>query len=175
MPSEKILSQKQEYVSSLSKQIKEAGSGILVDYKGVTVAEDTAMRRELRSEGVEYFVVKNTMLRFAAKENGLNDLESLLEGSTALVLSQGDPIAAAKIVAKYADKRVAEKKAPVLTMKGGFVDGAIVDAEELSRYAKLPSKETLVAQVLCGMNSPITGLAIVLNEIAKKLEEEQSA
>ena len=163
MPSEKVLAEKKEYVASLSDRLKASGSGVLVDYKGINVADDTALRRELRNEGVDYFVAKNTLLRFAAKANGLDELSGFLEGTTAIALSAGDPITAAKVLAKYV-----ENSKGTFTIKGGFVDGKVVDGKVIDRYAKLPSRETLLAQVLGGLNSPITGLAIVLSEIAKK-------
>lgn len=91
MPSEKILQQKQEAVAALTEKLKNAAAGVLVDYKGINVADDTKLRKELREAGVEYAVVKNTLLRFAAKEVGYDALDSVLEGTTALALSDGDP------------------------------------------------------------------------------------
>ena len=104
MPSEKILQAKKETVEQLVEKLKAAQSGVLVDYIGINVADDTKLRRELREAGVEYTVVKNSILRFAAKEAGLEGLTSYLSGSTAIALSNDDPVAPAKILGKFARK-----------------------------------------------------------------------
>lgn len=103
MPSAELLKQKEQFVKELSEKLKNSAAGVLVDYKGITVADDTKLRKEFREAGVEYTVIKNTMLRFAAKEAGLEGIIPSLEGTTALALCESDPIAPAKVAAKYAD------------------------------------------------------------------------
>lgn len=167
MPSEKILKEKQEYVAELAENLKKATCGVLVDYKGITVADDTALRKEFREAGVHYAVVKNTMLRLAAKEAGLEGLNPVLEGTTALAYSEEDPIAPAKVAAKYADKLA---KAKVFSIKAGFMDGEILSAEKVVELGNLPSKEQLVAQLLSVLTGNIRGLAVALNKIAEQKE-----
>lgn len=176
MPSEKILQQKQEIVAGLTEKLQGAVAGVLVDYKGISVADDTVMRRELRNAGVEYTVVKNTLLRLAAHNAGLSELDQVLEGTTALAVSKEDPVAAAKILSTYADKLGKDGFA----IKAGFVDGKVLDAKGVEALSKLPSREVLVAQTLAGLNAPISGfvnvlaanmrgLAVALNAIAEKM------
>lgn len=165
LPSEKILSQKQQFVSDLAEKLKVAKAGVIVDYKGISVADDTVLRKELREANVEYFVVKNTLLKLAAKEAGIEGLDSYLEGTTALALSVEDQIAPAKVIGKYDEKM--KKK---FNVKAGFMDGKILDATEVIALGKLPSKEQLVGQLLSVMVAPIRGLAVALNAIAEKAE-----
>ena len=164
MPSEKILQQKQEAVAALTEKLKNAAAGVLVDYKGINVADDTKLRKELREAGVEYAVVKNTLLRFAAKEVGYDALDSVLEGTTALALSDGDQVVAAKILTKYAEDSKGK-----FVVKAGFVDGNVLDAAGVKELANLPPKEVLVAKALGGLNAPITGFVTVLNGTMKGL------
>lgn len=164
MPSEKVLQSKKELVEQLVSKCKNVVAGVLVDYKGIDVAKDTALRKELREANVEYFVVKNTMLRFAFKEVGFDALDEQLNGTTALAISNEDPISAAKIIAKYADTMPKE----VFNIKGGFMDGAVVDIDTVNALAKIPTKETLIAQMLSSLNAPIANFAVVLDQIAKK-------
>ncbi len=166
MPSEKALKSKQQFVEELSTQLSQACAGVLVDYKGITVADDTKLRRELREAGVEYSVVKNTLLRFAAKNAKLDGLDSVLEGTTALAISKEDPVAAAKILCKYA----AASKGK-FTVKAGFVDGEILDAEKTAELGNLPSREQLLGQLLSVLNGNLRGLAVALNAIAEKQGE----
>lgn len=174
MPSEKILKQKQQVVSDITEKFKSAVAGVVVDYKGISVEEDTKLRKELRESGVDYFVAKNTLLRFAAKDAGLEDLAPALEGTTAIAVSSNDHVAAAKILTKFADDHK-----EFFDVKAGFIDGEVVDTDSVSRLGKLPSREVLIAQTLAGFNAPISGfanvlnanlrgLAIVLNAIAEK-------
>lgn len=157
MPSEKILQQKQAYVEELSEKLGGALSGVVVDYKGITVADDTALRRKLREAGVEYAVIKNTMLRRAAEKAGLDGLDAALKGSTALAVSGSDHIAAAKILSEYAEKSKS------FEIKAGFVEGKVIDAAGVQELAKMPPKEVLVAKALGGLNAPISGFVGVLN------------
>ena len=162
MPNAKVLSEKQAIVADLTEKLKGAAAGVLVDYKGITVAEDTALRAELRKNNVEYAVVKNTLLRFAFHNTGLEDLDGLLNGTTSLALCS-DPVAPARVIANYADK-LKDK----FEIKGGFMDGKPVDMATINRLASIPALPVLQAQVLGTMLAPITGLAVVLKQIAEK-------
>ena len=134
MPNAKILSEKQAIVASLTEKFQNAAAGVIVDYRGITVAEDTELRAKMRENGVEYFVVKNTLARFAAKNAGLDELCDVLEGTTSIAICEGDPVAAAKVVAEFSKK-----------------------------LADLPSREVLVATVLGTLIAPVRGLATVLD------------
>ena len=157
MASEKILQQKQAYVEELAEKLKNSVAGVIVSYMGITVADDTALRRKLREAGVEYAVVKNSMLRRAADKVGLDGLDNVLEGSTALALSPTDHVAAAKILSEYAEK------SKTFEIKAGYVEGQVIDAAGVAELAKMPPKEVLVAKVLGGLNAPISGFVNVLN------------
>ena len=163
MPNAKVLSEKQAIVAALTEQLQNATSGVLVDYKGITVAEDTALRVELRQNGVQYGVVKNTLTRFAMNNVGLGELDEVLNGTTSLATSDGDPIAPMRVVNKYA-KQLNGK----FNIKGGFMDGKVLSLDEIMALAELPSKDVLQAQALGMMLAPITSLAIVLKAIAEK-------
>lgn len=157
MPSEKILSEKQAIVKALTEKLQTSTAGVLVDYKGLDVATDTKMRSKMREAGVEYTVIKNTMLRFAAKEAGLDGLDPFLHGTSALALSETDPVAPAKVLYEFMGK-----DSP-MSVKVGFVDGKLISEQEVQALSKLPAKEVLVQQVLGTMLAPVTGLANVLN------------
>lgn len=163
LPSEKILLQKKQAVRELTEKLRGAVAGVLVDYKGISVADDTKLRKELREAGVEYAVVKNTMLRFAAKELGYDELIPSLEGTTALAVSAEDPVAAAKVLTKYADASKGK-----FVVKAGFVDGGVIDAAKVTELGKLPSRDQLLAQLLSVLLGNVKGLAIALNAIAEK-------
>lgn len=165
MPNAKILEEKKALVASLVEKIKNSPAGVLVDYKGINVEDDTKLRRELRAAGVDYAVVKNTLVRFAAKELGFDALDEHLNGTTALAVSLTDDVVApAKILGDFA------KKHENFTIKAGFLEGNVVDAAEVQKLANMPSKETLVAQVLYSFNYPIMQLAIACDAIVKKAE-----
>ncbi|MCI8538552.1 MAG: 50S ribosomal protein L10 [Oscillospiraceae bacterium] len=163
MPNAKVLSEKQAVVAALTERLQNATAGVFVDYKGITVAEDTALRTELRNNEVEYSVVKNTLTRFALDKVGLNELDSVLNGTTSLATSTGDPIAPIRIISQYA-----EKMKDKFEIKAAFMDGKVLDADSIASLAKLPSKQALQAQVLGTMLAPITSLAIVLKAIAEQ-------
>lgn len=163
MPNAKVLSEKQAIVAQLTETLKSATSGVLVDYKGITVAEDTALRAELRAAGVEYSVVKNTLVRFALDSTGLNELDGVLHGTTSMAVTHGDPIAPMRIVNKYA-KQMGDR----FNIKAGFMEGKVLPLADVAALAELPSKEALLGQVLGTMLAPITSLAIVLKAIAEK-------
>ncbi len=164
MPNAKVLSEKQAIVAALTEKLQSATSGVLVDYKGITVAEDTALRSELRKNDVDYSVVKNTLVRFAAKNVGMDGLDEVLNGTTSLAVSHADPIAPMRVVNNFSKKFNGAK----FVIKAGFMDGKLLSLSEISALAELPSKEVLQAQVLGTMLAPITSLAIVLKAIAEK-------
>ena len=168
MPNAKVLETKKAAVEALSGKIKEATSVVFVDYKGITVAQDTALRNQFREAGVEYSVVKNTLTRFAAKENGY-DFDEVLNGTTAMASTTGDPIAPARIVAEFAKKN----KLKTLSIKGGIVEGSVLGADQLSSFGELPSKNALVASVLGTFLAPISSLAFVLDQI--RIQKEGGA
>ncbi len=159
MPNAKVLSEKQAIVADLTEKLKNASAGVIVDYKGITVAEDTALRVEMRKNGVEYFVIKNTLARFAMKNADLEGITPVLEGTTSIAICEGDPVAAAKVVVDFAKKIEGDK----FFIKAGFVDGKVIDVAEVNALAELPSKEVLVATVLGTMMAPVRGLATVLD------------
>ena len=163
MPNANVLESKKAQVAEITEVLKNAATGVLVDYRGLTVEEDTKLRNQLREAGVNYFVVKNTLLRLAANQVGLEELDSMLHGPTALAVSE-DPVAPAKILFDYA------KQNDKMEIKTGFMDGKVMSMDELTTLAKTPSKETLIAQVLGGFNSPITALAYTIKAIAEKQE-----
>ena len=165
MPNAKVLESKKAAVEALSGKIKEATSVVFVDYKGINVAQVTDLRKQFRDAGVEYTVVKNTLTRFAAKENGY-DFDEVLNGTTAMASTTGDPIAPARIVCEFAKKN----KLP-LTIKGGVVEGSVLSAAQLNSFGELPSKNALVASVLGTFLAPISSLAFVLDQARIKLEE----
>lgn len=170
MPNAKVLSEKQAIVSALVEDLKAANSGVLVDYKGITVAEDTALRHELRENGVEYAVVKNTLLRRALDDVELGELDGVLNGTTSMAISKDDPIAPMRIINKYA-KQLGDR----FNIKAGFMDGKVLPLDDVYALAELPSKEVLLGQVLGMMLAPITSLAIVLKAIAEKGGEAPAA
>jgi large subunit ribosomal protein L10 len=157
LPSNKILEEKKKVVQELTDKVKSAQSIVLADYRGLTVEQDTALRNALRAAGVEYKVVKNTLTSLAMKENGLEGLDTFLNGPTAMALSSTDVVAPAKVLAEYA------KKFEKLELKVGVVEGKIIDVEGVKALAELPSKEVLIAKVLGSFNAPISGLVNVLN------------
>ena len=164
MPNAKVLSEKQAIVASLTEKIQGSAAGVLVDYKGITVAEDTALRAELRKNNVEYAVVKNTLLRFAVNNCGMNELDDLLNGTTSLAICQDDPVAPARVINDFA-KKLNDK----FEIKGGFMDGKVMSLPEVMALAEIPPLPVLRAQVLGTMLAPISGLACVLNQIAEKM------
>ena len=163
MPNAKVLSEKQAVVANLTNKLQNAAAGVLVDYKGITVAEDTALRAELRKNNVEYAVVKNTLLQFAVNNCGMNELDSLLNGATALAICHDDPVAPARVVNDFAKKIEGR-----FEIKGGFMDGKPMPLDEVLALANIPPLPILQAQVLGTMLAPISGLACVLKQIAEK-------
>ncbi len=153
---------KQPIVQEISEQIKDAQSVVLVDYRGLTVEEVTALRKELREAGVTYKVYKNTLMNFAFKGTDLESMSSLLEGPNAIAISKTDATAPARILAKFA------KTATALELKAGVVEGTFYDAEGIKAIASVPSREELLSKFLGSIQSPITNFARVLNQIAEQ-------
>ncbi len=162
MPNALVLEQKQQQVAALSEKLGTAVTGVVVDYKGITVADDTALRKELREAGVDYFVVKNTLLGRAIEGTDLEDMKSVLEGTTAIALSNEDYTAAARILCKFAESHENFK------VKSGFLDGKVVDVATIDSLAKLPSKEVLLATVLGAFQAPIAAFARAVQAIVDK-------
>ena len=162
MPNAKVLSEKQAIVAALTEKLQNAAAGLIVDYKGITVAEDTALRADCRENNVDYAVVKNTLLRFAFNNCGLNELDEQLNGTTSLALAD-DPVAPARVMADYAKKLDGK-----FEIKGGFMEGKVVSLETVNALASIPALPVLQAQVLGTMLAPISALACVLKQIAEK-------
>lgn len=153
---------KAEQVDSIKEKIGKAKSVVLVDYRGLTVAEDTAMRSELRKANVEYTVIKNRIMMRAFAAAGYTGLDDELQGPTAVAISYDDAVASAKIISDTA------KKTNKLAFKGGVVEGQTMDANGIAVLATIPSKNTLIAQMLGLLTSPMRSLAVAVSEIAKK-------
>ena len=148
-------------VAEISEAIKDAQSVVLVDYRGLTVEQDTALRKQLREAGINYKVYKNTMMNFAFKGTDFEALAPFLEGPSAIAVSKDDATAPARILAKFA------KNAPALEIKAGVVEGTFYDANGMQAIASVPSREELLSKLLGSLQSPITNLARVLNQIAE--------
>lgn len=162
MPSKAILEQKQQVVSELSELIRNSVSGVIVNYQGITVDDDTKMRKALREAGVKYMVVKNSLTGRACDECGYSDIKQHLTGMTAIAVSADDAVAPAKILKEYADKIESFK------LLAGYVDGEILDEAQVVELAKTPSKEVLIGKLLGSMLSPLYKLAFVLDAASKK-------
>jgi large subunit ribosomal protein L10 len=169
MPSEKVLQAKKQVVADLVEKIKSAPAGVLVNYIGINVADDTKLRKELREAGVSYQVVKNTLTGRACEECGYGDIKQYLSGMTAIAVSPEDAVAPAKILKQYADKIES------FTLLAGYCDGEVIDAAAVERLATIPSKETLIAQLLACIQSPLTKFVYVLDQVAKKDEQPAEA
>ena len=169
MPSEKVLHQKKDMVEQLTEKFQKAVSGVFVSYAGLTVEQDTKLRNELREAGVEYKVVKNTLIRFAANNLGMQELDPSLNGPTSVALSYDDVVAPARVLNKYV------KEYEDFNFKTGFVEGKIMSLDEIKAMADLPSKEVLLTQTVVGLNAPIQKFAMAIKAIADKKEQEETA
>ena len=165
MPNSKVLESKKAIVDALADKLQNASSAVFVDYKGITVAQDTELRKKFREAGVEYSVVKNTLTRLATNKVGYHEFDEMLNGTTAMASTTGDPIAPARIVCEFA-----KKNKNVLKIKGGFVEGSVLSVEQLQGFGELPSKDALVAQVLGTFLAPISSLACVIDQIRQQKE-----
>ena len=153
---------KQPIVQAIAEDIKDAASVVLVDYRGLTVAEDTALRKQLREAGIVYKVCKNTMMKRAFEGTDFAALDEHLEGPSAIAISKDDATAPARILCKFA------KDAKALELKAGVVEGTVYDVAGLTELSKVPSREELLSKLLGSLQSPITNLARVLNQIAEQ-------
>ncbi len=165
MPNAQVLSEKQAVVAALTQRMQNASCGVLVNYEGITVAQDTELRTELRKEGVEYTVIKNTMARRAINALGYSELDSVLNGTTALATTGDDPIVPLRVLTDYA-RKLNNKFA----VKAAFVDGKILSAEEIAQLSGLSSKKDLQAQLVGAVCGPVIGLICVLDAIIAKEE-----
>lgn len=165
MPSEKILEQKKAVVEALADDMSKAASAVLVKYEGITVENDTKMRAALRAANVKYAVIKNTLISKACDKTGFEALKPQLEGMNALAISFDDPIAPAKILKEYAEK------VETFEIRGGLLDGAVVDAATVNELADIPPKEVLVAKLLGSIQSPLYKFAYALQAIVDKENE----
>ncbi|MCD7742334.1 MAG: 50S ribosomal protein L10 [Ruminococcus sp.] len=171
MASEKVLASKKEKVANLAELLKNSTSGALVDYQGVTVEEDTALRREMRENNVTYFVEKNTMLRLAFKEAGIEGLDEVLNGATAIAVSADDETAPARILGKYSEQFGDGK----FELKAGFIGETVYDKAGVTALSKIPSKETLLAQLVGSLQGPLTKLAATLKAVADSKSDDGDA
>lgn len=153
---------KKPVVEEISENIKDAQSVVLVDYRGLTVEQDTRLRKQLREEGITYKVYKNTMMNFAFKGTDFEALAPYLEGPSAIAVSTTDATAPARILCKFA------KEADKLEIKGGVVEGVAYDAKGIGDIALIPSREELLSKLLGSIQSPITNFARVMNQLAEK-------
>lgn len=169
MPSTAVLEMKKQQVADLSERIKNSCAGVVVDYKGINVEDDTKLRRELREANVEYTVVKNTLLGRAAEDAGLAGLEPVLEGTTAIATSADDYVASARILQKFADGH------DNFSIKSGYLDGEVIPLEKIMALAKLPSREVLLATVCSVFNAPIAAFARAVQAIVDKGDSEDAA
>ena len=162
MPNAKVLEAKKQAVADLKGKLDAAITGVIVDYKGITVADDTALRKELRENKVEYFVVKNSILKRAVEGTDLGDIANVCEGTTAIAISAEDYTAAARILCNFADKH------DNFTVKSGFLDGKVVEIATITELAKLPTKDVLLATVLSAFQAPIASFARGVQAIVDK-------
>jgi len=163
MPNAKVLSEKQAMVEALAARIQNASAGVFVDYKGITVSEDTALRTEMRKDNVNYTVVKNTLTRKALEKLGMTGLDDILNGTTSLATAENDPIAPFRILSDYS-KKLNDR----FNIKAAFMEGKVLNETEIAEMAALPSKDALYAKVLGTMIAPITGLAVCLGQILEQ-------
>lgn len=168
MPAKNILEQKQQVVSELVEKLNASISGVIVEYKGITVDADTKLRKQLRDAGVDYRVVKNTLLKIAANKAGLSGLDDILEGTTAIAIGN-DYTSAARIINEYIEK----SKSKTFKIKKGYYEGKSISVEEVVALAKIPSKEVLLSQLACALNEGAHMLAVALNAYAEKLESAE--
>ena len=169
MPNAKVLEQKKQLVAELKEKLDASIAGVVVNYSGTSVADDTALRKELRENNVNYFVVKNTLLARAIEGTELEGMKEVLEGTTAIALSNDDHTAAARILCKFAENH------ENFTVKAGFLDGKLTDLETIDTLAKLPSREVLLATVCNVFQAPIAAFARVIQAVVDKNGESADA
>lgn len=165
MASETIVKQKEEEVRQLAERIKNAGSVLLVDYRGITVSDVTELRKQVRKTGGEYCVIKNNITRRALKECGIDSLEDALVGPTAVIITKEEYLSALKVIYKYS------KDKDFYKIKGGVLEGKAISAEELTVLASLPSREELIAKLAGCLLANVSKLAATLDAVRVKKEE----
>ena len=171
MPSAKILNEKQAYVASLKEKIAASCAGVVVSYKGITVENDTKLRKELREAGVEYMVVKNTMLRLAFKGTEMEVLLDTFKGDTAIAFSNEDPIVAARVLNDFAEK----DKSKQFAIKGGYVDGEVLSVDKIKELAKLPDLKGMLSMFAGALTGTLSGLAVAMQAYVDKQENGEAA
>ena len=159
---------KKATVAQIKEKLTTAQSVVLVDYRGLNVAEVTELRKQFRAAGVEYAVLKNTLVSIAAKEAGIEGLDSILEGPTALAFGMTDAVAPAKIIAEFA------KKNDKLKVKAGILDGAILDVAGVEKLSAIPSREVLIAKIMGSMMSAVSKFVYVVEAIRKQKAGEEA-
>ena len=157
---------KKAIVADLKERLTGAKAAVFTSYSGLTVAQDTELRRKLREAGVSYQVVKNTMTRIAAKEAGLDGLDDIFNGTTALAIAGDDVVAPAKVICDFIKENKLDE-AGKLSVKAGILDGRVIDIEEVKALASLPSREVLIAKILGSMQAPISGTVNVLQGVIR--------
>lgn len=169
MPANYILEQKQKVVADLADKMSNSISGVLVEYKGITVDADTKLRKQLREAGVEYRVIKNTLIKRAANQVGIDGLDDVLEGTTAIAIGS-DHTSAARIINDFIEKT----KSKTFKIKKGYLEGKAISKEEVVALAKIPSIEVLYSQLACALNEGARTLAVALNAVVEKGESENA-
>jgi len=162
VPSKSILEQKQAVVADLAEKIKNSPAGVVVNYQGITVEDDTKMRKALREAGVSYMVMKNSLTGRACDEVGMSDMKQYLTGMTAIAIASDNAVAPAKVLKEYAEKIES------FQILAGYLDGEVVGVETVNRLAEIPSKEVLIAKLLGSIKSPLYGLAYALQAVVDK-------
>ena len=168
MASEKILAGKKSYVEGVKELLDASMGGVVFDYKGITVEEDTKLRKELREAGVHYEVIKNTMLKIAIRGTAIEGLSDALKGSTAVAIANNeDPLAAATILNKFSEASKGKYE-----IKGGYLDGEVLDVEGVKKIANLPNRDGLLSMLLSALQGNLSGLARVINAVKAQKEGE---
>ena len=168
MASEKILAGKKSYVEGVKELLDASMGGVVFDYKGITVEEDTKLRKELREAGVHYEVIKNTMLKIAIRGTAIEGLSDALKGSTAVAIANNeDPLAAVRILNKFCEASKGKYE-----IKGGYLDGEVLDVEGVKKIANLPNREGLLSMLLSALQGNLSGLARVINAVKEQKEGE---
>jgi len=169
MPNAKILQEKQQVVEEVTAKLRGSACTIVTDYRGLNVAQVTELRKKLREAGVEFQVLKNTLVRRATAQAELTELDSALSGPTAIAFSKDDVVAAAKILTQFA------KENEALEVKAGVVEGRVVDVAQIKALADLPSREGLLSMLLSVLQAPIRNFALAVKAVAEKKESEAQA
>lgn len=167
--SQTVLQQKQQQVTELVEKFENAASFVVVDYRGLTVAEVTELRKQLREAGVDMQVVKNTLLRRAAEKAEIEGLEEVFVGPTAIAFSSEDEVAPAKILVEFS------KEAEALEVKGGYLEGKVVSVETINKVATLPDRDGLLSMLLSTLQAPVRNAALAFKAVSEKKEEEGAA